>query len=84
MSPETRSSVVDQFYAAFTNNNLNLLARVVTEDFVVDLPVLLASPTTGSTCFGSRETGFRVLRSTSTRPRCAPRSLHKVRTPAPR
>jgi ketosteroid isomerase-like protein len=34
------SSAVDQFYKAFEDSNLELLSRLVTEDFTVDLPVL--------------------------------------------
>ena len=34
------TSVVDQFYTAFGNTDLELLSRIITEDFTVDLPVL--------------------------------------------
>jgi ketosteroid isomerase-like protein len=34
------TSAVDQFYKAFGNTDLKLLAQIVTEDFTVDLPVL--------------------------------------------
>jgi ketosteroid isomerase-like protein len=34
------SSVVDQFYEAFGNTDLELLARIITEEFTVDLPEL--------------------------------------------
>jgi ketosteroid isomerase-like protein len=34
------TSVVDQFYQAFGNTDLELLSRIITGDFTVDLPVL--------------------------------------------
>ena len=33
-------SAVDRFYAAFKASDLDLLSQVVTDDFIVDLPVL--------------------------------------------
>jgi ketosteroid isomerase-like protein len=33
-------SAVDRFYAAFKASNLDRLSEIVTEDFIVDLPVL--------------------------------------------
>ena len=40
MTSDELSTAVDQFYEAFRKTDLQLLARVVTEDFIVDLPVL--------------------------------------------
>jgi ketosteroid isomerase-like protein len=44
LTRDTLSSTVDQFYRAFMENDLELLARVVTDDFCVDLPVLRYVP----------------------------------------
>lgn len=40
MTSEQLSSTVDKFYKAFGDNDLTLLAQIVTEDFTVDLPIL--------------------------------------------
>ena len=34
------TSLVDEFYKAFGSTDLELLSRIITEDFTVDLPVL--------------------------------------------
>jgi ketosteroid isomerase-like protein len=40
MTPDKLSSAVDQFYSAFQQSDLTLLARLVTADFILDLPIL--------------------------------------------
>lgn len=40
MTPDKFSSMVDRFYTAFQAGKLDEVAQVITDDFVVDLPVL--------------------------------------------
>lgn len=40
MTPDQYMSAVDRFYAAFKAGALDQLSEIVTEDFIVDLPVL--------------------------------------------
>jgi ketosteroid isomerase-like protein len=40
VAPNTLTSAVDQFYAAFMAGNFDQLSRIVTDDFTVDLPKL--------------------------------------------